>query len=282
MNVVHEHIAHPERSYRFMRLELDAFGGERHRHRQIELTWIEQGSGLRQVGDSVQPFVAGDLVLLGPNVPHAWTSPREHHGQPHVASVLQFAPELLDAPALPELAQARGLVAHAARGLWFDGIARDAITQRLARLTQLQGLAGVGALFDVLHEVQTQRGHATVLSAAAMRVSQPRADQDDRIARIVAWVHQRMAEPLGVHEAAAQVHISPAAFSRFFRRELGKTFTTYVNDVRCSAASIRLRSSDKPIARIAAECGFDTLSHFNQQFRTRMGCTPREFRAGRG
>ena len=80
-------------------------------------------------------------------------------------------------------------------------------------------------------------------------------------------------------EAAARlVHVSPAAFSRYFRREVGKSFTRYVNDMRCSEACLRLRGSNKAVAVIAHECGFATLSNFNRQFRVRTGLTPRDFR----
>ncbi len=50
MKVKEEHVTHAGQTFRFIRLEVDAFRGERHRHRQLELTWIEQGAGLRFVG----------------------------------------------------------------------------------------------------------------------------------------------------------------------------------------------------------------------------------------
>jgi AraC-like DNA-binding protein len=81
-----------------------------------------------------------------------------------------------------------------------------------------------------------------------------------------------------MEDAAAQVHVSPAAFSRFFRRSLGKTFTEYVNDLRCAEAANQLRRSDKPIAALAQDCGFSTLSHFNKQFLLRYEQTPRHYR----
>jgi AraC-like DNA-binding protein len=83
---------------------------------------------------------------------------------------------------------------------------------------------------------------------------------------------------LSIETAAAQVHVTPAAFSRFFRRSLGKTFTEYVNDLRCTEAAIQLRRSDKSIAIIAQACGFSTLSHFNKQFLQRYEQTPRNYR----
>jgi AraC-like DNA-binding protein len=83
---------------------------------------------------------------------------------------------------------------------------------------------------------------------------------------------------LNVHDAARVAHVSPAAFSRFFRRETGKTWSDYVNDVRCSEACVALRQSDKPVAHIALDCGYRTLSHFNRAFRARLGVTPSAYR----
>ena len=92
------------------------------------------------------------------------------------------------------------------------------------------------------------------------------------------WIHAHLARELRVADAARLVHISPASFSRYFSREVGKSFTDYVNDIRCSEACVQLRATDKPVSLIASECGFETLSHFNRQFKLRYGAAPRDFR----
>ena len=43
-----------------------------HYHEAFELTFFESGEGTRFVGDQIQPFQRGDLVLLGANLPHYW------------------------------------------------------------------------------------------------------------------------------------------------------------------------------------------------------------------
>ena len=99
--------------------------------------------------------------------------------------------------------------------------------------------------------------------------------------RVLSWIESHLADELSVDEAAAVAHVSPAAFGRFFRREVGKSFTTYVNDARCGWAALRLIQGPEPIAQIAQACGFPTLSNFGEQFRRRYGMAPRDFRAGR-
>jgi AraC-like DNA-binding protein len=98
---------------------------------------------------------------------------------------------------------------------------------------------------------------------------------------VLNWVEAHLADDLSVQDAAAVAHVSPAAFGRFFRREVGKSFTTYVNDARCSWAALRLVQGQEPIAHIAQACGFPTLSNFGEQFRRRHGMAPRAWRASR-
>jgi hypothetical protein len=70
MRVRQEHVVHPSESFRFRRFETVRFNVPFHRHRQLELTLIERGAGLRFVADHVAPFEAPDLVLIGSDVPH--------------------------------------------------------------------------------------------------------------------------------------------------------------------------------------------------------------------
>lgn len=282
MNVIHEHIVHPEASYRLLRLELEAFRGGRHRHRQFELTWIETGAGLRFVGDSVQAYEAGDLVLLGPDLPHAWLSAADESGAHQVATVLQFPPELLSSGHWPEMAALQDIVDASRRGLQVQGTAQAAVTRALAHARSARGLAGLAAVLDVLARLAEHREVLVPLASAAKSArAAGSAEHDRRIARVIDWVHRNLAQELTVEHAARLVHVSPAAFSRFFSREVGKSFTTYINDLRCSEASLMLRATGKPVSVIAQECGFTTLSNFNRQFRRRHGATPRELRQAR-
>lgn len=279
MKVKEEHVTHAGQTFRFLRFDLEAFRGERHRHRQLELTWIERGAGLRFVGSSVEPFESGDLVLLGPHVPHAWISAADHAGERHLATVLQFSPDLLTLKGLPELQALGALVARAGHGLQVLGPARDAMCDVLRGMPQQSGLLRLSGFMALLGLLQAHASSLRPILDSVQRSPVPAGlDDQRRVDRVLDWIHQHMHEPLTVADAAALVHVTPAAFSRFFSREVGRSFTAYINDVRCSEASLRLRLTARPVAAIAHECGFETMSHFNRQFRLRMGCTPLAFR----
>lgn len=43
-----------------------------HYHSELELIYFKEGSGIQFIGDSIQRFKKGDVILLGPNLPHYW------------------------------------------------------------------------------------------------------------------------------------------------------------------------------------------------------------------
>ena len=144
----------------------------------------------------------------------------------------------------------------------------------------VHGLSRLALLLEILGLlIANPQSLQTLSTVSSISAGGADTDQTDRrIDRVVHWIHQHLSHNLTIEEAAAKVHVSPAAFSRFFRRSLGKTFTEYVNDLRCTEAAIQLRKTDKPVATVAHDCGFTTLSHFNRQFLLRHGQTPRLYR----
>jgi AraC-like DNA-binding protein len=281
MKVVRERVTHPDQSFRYLRFETPRFEGEPHRHRHMELTWIEAGAGLRFVGDSVAPFAAGDLVLLGADTPHCWVSSRSRVGS--AATVLQFLPDLLATQTLPELSRLAWLAERSGVGLQVTGVAHAAVTQELCNLQAAGSIGRLGGLLRILDVLHRHQGSLVPIAQSSMHSHGVVRNDDERQPRridgVLGWIRRHMARDLTVAAAARVARVTPGAFSRYFRQEVGKTFTEYVNDVRCSEACLLLRRTDKAVAAVAQQCGFSTLSHFNRQFRLRYGMSPREFRA---
>jgi AraC-like DNA-binding protein len=260
-----------------MRFEVDRFRLERHRHRQLELTWIERGTGIRFVGDNVATFGCGDLVLLGVDVPHAWVSSGRYGPDTSMASVIQFPIELMLQTSFPELARALPLADRARVGLQIGGACAQSVKRLLGSMPTADPLRQLAGLIEIIGVMSTHPSDLAPIATRPQQAAAPgaRARQIDRVTE---WVARNMRRELRVIEAAGVAGVSPGAFPRFFRREAGKPFSTYVNDVRCGEACLKLRQFRAPIALIAEQCGFRSLSHFNRQFLRRLGATPREYR----
>lgn len=275
MKVFQEQVRHDEQSFRILQLEVTAFQGAWHRHSHAELTWIESGHGLRFIGDNVSPFMKDDLVLLGPNLPHVWLSPPESEGMPHRTTVLQFKPDLFSVSHVPEWLTVQALLTKASSGLVIADSCKSQILPLLKRMPAANALSRLSLLLEVLGLLAA---NSTCLKAIASDQSMRSKSLDRRIETLIPWIQNHLHQQLSIEEAAKLVHVSPASFSRFFRNSMGKPFTVYLNDLRCAEAGMQLRTNNKSIAQIAEVCGFQTLSHFNRQFRLRQGLSPREFR----
>jgi AraC-like DNA-binding protein len=255
--------------------KVPAFRYPWHQHPEIELTWILKGSGLRYVGDSVEPFHPGDLCLLGPNLPHTWIS-AEGGKKSAQSLVIQFDPARWGAELLrlPEFARIADLFERAASGLKFDESA--AMRGRRKLFGASSPLRQFTALLEVLEELASDPNVRSL--ALAPRSSAGRASSDPRLSAVLAYLSANAGGPVSQADAARLVRLSPAAFSRFFRRAVGKTFQSYLTDLRLSEACRQLLESERTISEIAFDVGFGNLSNFNRSFRIARGMAPGEFR----
>jgi len=78
-------------SFLFRKFDKFAFDAPYHFHAEYELTSILKGTGKRYAGSHMEDFVSGDLVLLGPNLPHCWKLEPGNEAQTNPSAiVVQF------------------------------------------------------------------------------------------------------------------------------------------------------------------------------------------------
>ncbi len=252
-----------------------------HYHPELELTWIARSRGRRYVGDHIEDYRDGDLILLGPNLPHTWASAADVTGgriRRHEAVIVQFREDFLGETFF-EHAETRAigrLFDRAIRGLKFGPRTAETVTEAMRRLPGLEGPARLIALLQILARLAAARDVTPLASEGFL--AQPTATDSERIDRVCQYVHRHLAEPFSQTDAAAVAHLSPAAFSRFFKRATGRTFVAYVNDLRVGEACRLLMESDRSIAEVCFDVGFSSLSNFNRRFRQLKGMTPRDYR----
>lgn len=235
-----------------------------HHHPEWELTAVERGAGVRAVGDSVEPFAAGDVVLIGSGVPHSWASEPGRPGGVQ-AVVVQFPGELL--AAIPEAARLRALGERACLGLRGPAAAAAAVR---AIHAAADPLARLGRLLALLAEARDW----TPLCRAARQ----REVRDPRLAQAVAWMHEHAHEPLRLGELAARCAMRPAALSRAFRAAYGITALEYLARLRVGLSCRLLAESAEEVTAIAFACGFGSLASFHRWFRRLTGSTPQHWR----
>lgn len=99
------------------------------------------------------------------------------------------------------------------------------------------------------------------------------------VERIRTDMQARFREDLSVSGMAAQVHLQPNYLTTLFRKETGKGFIQYLNQLRIEhACRLLLERTAPTMSRIAQDCGFATDRYFFAAFKKCTGVTPGEFR----
>jgi len=250
-------------------------GDQWHLHREMELTFVARGHGLRLVGDHIASFRGPDLELLGPHLPHCIQGLRHSTG-----ICVQFHWPL-DHPlrALPEFESLASLWERARRGLLFGAPARRRVVPRLLAMPKMSAAGRLGVLLEILADLATTPDEeATELSRISFSVQEGERYQAG-IERVIRRVLEQYTEPFPLPEALRLAGMSKANFERQFPRYTGSTFTEFLNRVRLDHARRQLLGSRDNVSAIAYATGFNNLSHFNRLYRRVFGRSPTADRA---
>ena len=250
-----------------------------HFHDEYELHLITQTTGKAFVGDWIGPFSPGHLVLCGPRLPHNWVSiDTPAGGVSERDFVIQFdhAPIAASAAHLPELADLLPLLERSKHGIEFFGLG-DAALEHWYRVKAAKGTARIAAFFDFLALLVSCSDYR-LLSNVQLQGAANDEPGMDMINEIVNRITDNLTEPLSMAEAAAQLGMPETRFSRFFRKATGNSYTDFVNRIRIHRACHLLMETEKLVADICYEVGFNNVANFNRRFLEAKGMTPSEFR----
>lgn len=95
-------------------------------------------------------------------------------------------------------------------------------------------------------------------------------------------LHDEYATNLRLDVLAAEAGVHPSHLARRFRARFGRSISDYVRELRVTAAIRALVGTDRPLSRVALECGFSDQSHLGRVIRRETGRTPGEWRRGGG
>ena len=250
-----------------------------HYHEEYELNLILHAKGAKRiVGDHVEEIDEVELVLVGPNLCHAWFTHKCQGGQIRELTI-QFHKDLLEDRLLRrnQLSFIKTMFEMAQRGILF---ARDTIERLLPRLLGLEqkhGFDSVLELFSILHDLSISR-NMRMLSDASSDHGQVN-HYSRRIEKVFEYMNTHYGRPIMLAEVAKVANMPETSFSRFIKKRIGNTFIDSLNEIRLGHATRLLIDTTQSVTEVAYKCGFNNMSNFNRTFKKRKGCTPKEFRS---
>lgn len=251
-----------------------------HFHPEYELHLVTATEGDRYVGDHIGPFRAGDLVLVGPNLPHNWIS--DLPSGETVAErclILQFTGDFIAAcmTTFPELRFMQPLLKESIRGVRFDAAVADRVGPLMRDLLDATGARRIGLFVAILDLIGTARDRVPLASMGFQ--PQPSAYLSTSMNLVLQHIGGAFTRDLSETELAKLSRQSVSTFARSFRKHTGMTFVQYVNALRIELACQYLSQDDLSIMEICHEVGFNNVSNFNRRFLALKGMPPSKFRS---
>lgn len=257
----------------------DSFSYPLHNHQALELNFLEHANGaLRIVGDSIETVGGMDLTLIGSNLVHAWKQEKCNMNNVHEITI-QIPADLLSDELLSrnDFASIAFLLKQARNGVCFGPKAIRKVYDNLYLLARMQpGFHSFLKILSILYDLSASNDFYMLSTSAFSR--QMIESDNNRIQRVIQYIEGSYRQTIMLSELAQIAGMTPTSFSRFFSAHAGRTVSDYIASVRIGHATRLLLTSDKEVAEICYDCGFNTISHFNRCFKALKGCSPSQFR----
>jgi AraC-like DNA-binding protein len=249
-----------------------------HYHPELELVYIIEASGRQFIGDSIHHFKNDDLILVGSNLPHLWRCDEkflEKGSKLKVeAIIVHFLPDCFgrDFFKLPENKSLLQLFQRARMGVRIKNQSRDIVAGLMRRLVQSKNSERIILLLQILETI-SQSGQTKTICSEELSFQYSKTEAE-RLNTIYQYILNNFSRQLTLEQIAKVAHLTPNGFCRYFKSRIKKTFSKFLLEVRIGHACKLLAESEKSVADICYESGFNNFSNFNRHFKIIAGRTP--------
>ena len=249
-----------------------------HYHVEVELIHFEKGEGTQFVGDSIERFSAGDVVLVGANLPHYWRFDDEYFAsQPTLTAdtrVVHFCEDFWGGNflQLPENAPIKIMLEKGKRGLHVYGDTAKEVADIMQQLLKAEGPQRLVLLITALDLIAKCKD---VKALSSMGFNYDLVDSEkNRINDIYEYSVMNFKDKIALEEIAGVANISPHSFCRFFKSRTRKTYSQFLIELRVGHACKLLIEDNLSIKQVCFESGFHNFTSFHQYFKKITGKSP--------
>jgi AraC-like DNA-binding protein len=249
-----------------------------HYHPELELVYIIEATGRQFIGDSIHHFKNNDLILLGANLPHLWRCDEkflEKNSKLKVeAIIIHFLPDCFGPEffKLPENKALLRLFQQAQAGIRIKNQSMVIVSELMRKLVHAKNSERIILLLQILQTIAHSTETKTICSEGLS--FQYSLAESERLNTIYQYILNNFTRELSLEKIAKVAHLTPNGFCRYFKSRIKKTFSRFLIEVRVGHACKLLAETNKTVAEICYECGFNNFSNFNRHFKFIAGRTP--------
>ena len=260
---------------------LPYFYNQYHYHPEVELLFIQEGTGTQFVGDSIQRFEGGDLLLIGSDCPHYLRSDNKYFsGDPNLyvsALVIHFNPSIFgkDFLALLENRHIDQLLEKSKKGLRILGSLKSEITEIMKKMI----VSNKGNMMLALYTLLDLLAYSNEYELLGTRIMEGNHNdkETERINAIYTYAAKHFKRKISVDEIAGVAHLSANSFCRYFKNKTKKNFSHFLNEIRVEYACKKIRENQLQVTQVGYEAGFNNFVNFNNAFKKITGKTPTQY-----
>ena len=239
----------------------------------VSLLFIQEGCGKLLLNGQKIHFSPGEVIVVGPYVPH-----QVIHGVNGQITLVVFRMSAMGKEFINcrQLVSVRRFLQLSRYGIRCFG---DSVGKVFAILESLENSYEFGQVINLLTIINLLSNASNHELLTANPLTTPTITKSKTlISTIKKYIDDHAHESLHIEDLARKFNMAESTFIRFFKSNMGVSFTKYLNNLRIQNACQLLTNSQQPVATVGNNVGYTCLSNFNRQFRVLMGTTPKEYR----
>lgn len=248
-----------------------------HRHEEIQISYIVEGSGSLMVGEKANKYNAKDILVIGENVPHVFKSETSNTGK-SIMYTLFFTKNSFgrDFFRLSDLSSANAFFEEALYGMKILSN-KQQIIKLFETIKDQNKIGRISSFLNILNIIIYSEKQTLSTSVYRKKFSE---DDGKRMRAVFEHALEHYNEKISLEIMAEKANLSKNAFCRYFKKHTNKSFFQFLIEIRIENAGKLLQiGKELSIASISDQCGFRNIANFNRKFKELKGVTPTQFRS---
>jgi len=249
-----------------------------HQHKEIQISFIVKGEGILIIGDSVNAYKEGDIILIGSNLPHVFKSDTSMEKKSFMMTLFfrkdSFGDEFFNLNPFESLTP---LFEKSKYGFRITSN-KKVISNYFKQLKSALNIEQFIIFFNIINLINKSK---IQLLSTFVYPKDYSNNEGKRMREVFEYSLNNFSENISLTDIAEKANMTNNAFCRYFKQRTNKSYIQFLTEIRIDhATKLLIKNKDLSIIEIATLSGFNNISNFNRKFKRLKNTTPLNYRQG--
>ncbi|MCD7972195.1 MAG: AraC family transcriptional regulator [Candidatus Azobacteroides sp.] len=247
-----------------------------HQQETWELSYVITGKGVRVIGDMMEPFAQGEVIIIPPHIPHCWSfDENAYDKEGKIENItISFSNKLLDgiSTLFPEFSESVIRIKNNENAVSFSGETLLKLQQRMVSMSSETHPERISSFLQLLHTI----AFPETIHIVGHPVTEDRNIQ--KMQQIYLYVMNNFQHTITLSEIARFIGMEKSAFCVFFKKMTQTSFFTFLLEYRINSSCQMLVQTEKSVSEICLASGFRDVPYYNRVFKKIKQMSPGQYR----